>query len=414
MISEDNLDILQPISYDTSIESISYHTYKPFNQSSVNYNDEIRIPINSKEIITLPHLSYLFISGKVEKGNGTFEFDYNGLAYLFKSLTYELNGVPIDHVTDVGITTTMKSYLSISEAEKNYFNSLGFDSSSEEQYTGSYDKNSGLIQLHLPLSKAMGYFEDVRKIILNASQEIILIRARDDSNVFVWNGPEANGVPPKFSITEISWKIPHIKVSDAMRIQLLNVIKQNRELYLPFRTWELYEYPTLPPSTAHSWAIKTTTSMLKPLFVVVGFQTKRKNNYSVSVSKFDHIKLRSFQLFLNDVYIPYETPMLDMEKNQCSILYEMFAKFYPNFYQQFVQSPSQNMTTFLKNFPLIVLDCSRQKESISSSSGSGPLNVRFDFTCSVNVAPDTTARCLILYDRAFSYRSMDGIVNQIL
>ena len=415
MLSEESLEILESVDTDQTIENFSLHTYKPFNSSNLSWNDEICIPVQNKNLVCLPHLSYLYISGKVVDGND-YTFDYNGLAHLFTSLSYELNGYVIDHVTNVGATSTLKAYLSSSTIEASYYESIGLKHG--DAYNIWYDGTNKEIRIYLPLKYLLGFFEDYNKIIINSTHELVLIRAKDDSNVFYPTKVDLTNIP-KIQLTEVSWKLPQLELSDATCIHFLNIIKQNKEIFLPFRTWDMYEFPSIPSSTSLSWNIKTTNTLLKPRYIIITFQTGRKNNYKAMISQYDTVSLESFQLFLNERRYPYELPEIDFEKKQYSLLYENFSNFYSNYYKQPLQTPYFNLTEFATMIPMIVIDCSRQRDNFNiyapnAVHSGGPLNIRLDLSFRKNVPKDTNINCLIIYDKLFSYKAMDGIVRQIL
>ena len=71
--------------------------------------------------------------------------------------------------------------------------------------------------------------------------------------------------------------MPYVKVSDHEKIRLLNYMRNDPVISMSFRTWELYEYPLLPQTTKHVWSVKASTQLEKPRYVIVGFQTNRKN-----------------------------------------------------------------------------------------------------------------------------------------
>ena len=96
-----------------------------------------------------------------------------------------------------------------------------------------------------------------------------------------------------FLIQDSSWLADHIK------IPLLNLIKADKTLTLPFHTWTLYEYPMLPTTTRHVWAVKTSSALEKPRFVILGFQTNRQNKKDQNASHFDLARLRDVKLYLN-------------------------------------------------------------------------------------------------------------------
>ncbi|CAK1581634.1 unnamed protein product [Parnassius mnemosyne] len=102
------LNVSQQTSYDNSIESFEYHSYKPY-VTSFNKNDEIRIPINQQDLYVLTSLSSLYIEGKVNVYNSTTKekvsnvhFINNPVLFLFQDIRYELNGVEIDKIKNAG------------------------------------------------------------------------------------------------------------------------------------------------------------------------------------------------------------------------------------------------------------------------------------------------------------------------
>ncbi|KAJ8962478.1 hypothetical protein NQ314_005700 [Rhamnusium bicolor] len=109
----------QPFS-DNSVEDYQFHTYQPYIPENLNYNDEIRIPIQDLDAYTVPCNSYLYIEGKLTKSDGSkstkLEF-INGIAFIFREIRYEMNGIVVDSVRNVGLISTIKSYLSFNENE---------------------------------------------------------------------------------------------------------------------------------------------------------------------------------------------------------------------------------------------------------------------------------------------------------
>lgn len=96
---------------DTTIEEFQFHSYQPSITGNINYNDEVRISINELDAFTFPANSYLYIEGKMLTDAGAvpkkLHFINNGIAFLFRELRYELNGVVIDSVRNVGLVSTI-------------------------------------------------------------------------------------------------------------------------------------------------------------------------------------------------------------------------------------------------------------------------------------------------------------------
>ncbi|KAJ8926249.1 hypothetical protein NQ314_021398 [Rhamnusium bicolor] len=91
----------QPFS-DVTVEDYQFHTYQPYIPGNLNYNDEIRIPIQDLDAYTPPCNSYLYIEGKLTKSDGSkatkLEFVNNGIAFICREIRYELNGIVVDSV----------------------------------------------------------------------------------------------------------------------------------------------------------------------------------------------------------------------------------------------------------------------------------------------------------------------------
>ncbi|XP_015593782.1 uncharacterized protein LOC107267062, partial [Cephus cinctus] len=186
----------------------------------------------------------------------------------------------------------------------------------------------------------------------------------------------------KVVIHTLEWLIPYVKVSDRGKIQLLRFIEGDAPISVSFRTWELYEYPLLPTTSKHVWTVKTSTQLEKPRYVILGFQTSRKNKKNKNASHFDHCNF--------------------------ALLYEMYANFQPTYYGKDPE-PFLRQNEFLEYAPLIVIDCSKQNESLKLR----PVNIRLEFEAQDNFPADTSAFCLILHDRIVEYNPISGGVNKL-
>ncbi|KAL6256680.1 hypothetical protein P5V15_012799 [Pogonomyrmex californicus] len=108
----------EPI-FDDRIVKIETHAYNPFANTTFGYSDEIRIPIQQQDLYTLPYESFLYIEGKLTKNRVVEGSDVvlgnNFVAFLFDEIRYELDGVEIDRNRNVGITSTLKHYVTSSD-----------------------------------------------------------------------------------------------------------------------------------------------------------------------------------------------------------------------------------------------------------------------------------------------------------
>lgn len=410
------LHINQSPSQDDSIVGIQLHTYNPYT-TSFNNSDEIRIAIQQQDIYTLPHESYIYIEGtfsqKATVTAGTTDSSANepqlpdiinnGISHLFDEIRYELNGFEIDKCKNVGITSTLKGLVSHNVNDINHLQNSGwnlFNNITENR------TKLGSFSYCLPLKNFLGFAEDYRSIIINSKQELILIRSRKDTNIFFGTIDNV-----EVNLSKIQWRIPHVKVSDSVKLSLLKYVEKQSPIHLCSRSWDLYEYPSLPRSTKNIWSVKTTSYVNKPRYIIIGFRTNKNNQIASNSGLFDHCQLRNLRVYLNSECYPYENMSLDFNENKFSTLYHMYSKFQQSFYHdQTCSSPLLNVRNFKDIAPLVVIDCSRQEESYKKSV----VDIRIEIETNQAIPASTTAYCLIIHDNLITYNPYTNIVNRAI
>ncbi|XP_043284967.1 uncharacterized protein [Venturia canescens] len=405
---EEVLRIQKPIIFDESIAHYELHGHQPFASATFNNNDEIRIAVQHQDLCLLPSKSSLHVYGRLTKADGqsvatTTTLVNNAICHLFEEIRYELNAVEIDRCKNVGLTTLMKNYISQNPSQKSVMENAGWPGDEEASITDA----AGYFDISIPLSMLLGFAEDYRRIIVNAKHELILTRTNTDTNAIIQTADASEQF--KITLSKIEWMIPYVRVADQWKIQLLNFIAKDSYIPLSFRAWELYEYPLLPTTTKHVWVVKTSTQVEKPRYVVLGFQTARKNSATKNASRFDHCNIRDVKLFLNSESYPYGNLNLDIDHNQYALLYDMYTNFQASYYGK-ESEPLLSKVDFLKYAPLIVIDCSKQNESLKS----GPVDIRLEFESTNPIPPQTSAYCLILHDRIIEYNSISGNVKKLI
>lgn len=404
------LDITSTPVHDNSIDGVEIHSYKPY-VTSFNRNDEIRIPINQQDLYVLPSASTLYLEGvvnvfkretepkKISQASSV-QFTNNPLLFFFQDIRYELNGVEIDKIKNAGLTTTMKSLLSMNESESKMSKVWGWD------INGTKNVHSGKFSASIPLSNIFGFAEDYKKVIINCKHELVLLRSNTNVNAVTLNTGE---FIDDVVIHKIVWRVPHIKVSDAERINLLRLLEKDRPVQLAFRNWDLYEYPLLPRTTKHTWSIKTSSQIEKPRYVILGLQTNRKNDVEKDMSRFDHCNLSNVKVYLNSTYYPYDNINVSFNNNNIAILYEQYVRFQQSYYGR-RSEPLLSAKEFQEYAPLFVIDCSRQTDNLKS----GPVvNVRIELESEVEIPDQTSAYCLILNECIIEYKPLSNTVRKL-
>lgn len=403
-------NITDSVEYDERIIRQEYFSHKPYASSTFNKNDEIRIVIQHQDALTLPCKSFIYLDGAFKKKDGSAtqgsKLTRNALAFLFQEIRYELNGVEIDRTRNVGVTSTLKTYISAKPSDNNELENAGFFIEEPlERATDEYKRFTACI----PLKMLMGYFEDMTRIIMNAKQELILVRSASDNNSYIQETPpELNEI----IINTLIWKVPHISVADEERLNLLKVLNEGKYLPLAFRSWELYEYPMLPTTSRQTWVIKTSVQLETPRFIILAFQTNRRGNLGKDSTVFDDCKLTNAKVYLNSEFYPYDNLQLQWDNNAYSLAYDMYARFRASYYDDARESGVCLLSPrkFKQLAPIVVIDCSKQNEIIKS----GPIDVRIEFESSSNFPQQTAAYALVLHDRLINYCPLTGVVQRII
>lgn len=393
------LDIESPAEYSEVVTGMEYHSHRPYASTTYNNNDEVRIPISQQDIITAPFESTLHVTGTVSGKKGAtsvvVKLVNNAIAFLFDDIRYEIGGIEIDRTKNVGITSTLKSILSIRDEEKHNLENACWFGPGESKEIKSFS-------FSVPLRLLLGFAEDYKRIIVNVKQELILLRSASDLNALYC---DEDGATSSLKITNIYWRVPHITVSDSLRLKLLKMVEKDASVHIPFRSWELHEFPQLPKTTLQSWTIKTSSQLEKPRYVIVAFQTDRKNQLKKDISSFDACAVSNIKLYLNSQYYPY-----DKQNGDMTIFYEMFTRFQNSYYGQTTRWSALTLSEFKSKTPLYVIDCSRQNDSIKS----GPVDVRLEFETSTEFPDKTSAYCLLLHDSHFVYTLLTGSVKKMM
>lgn len=399
----DILNISDTIEFDNSIVRSEVHTHLPYSSNSFNNNDTITIPLNQKDTFFLISDSAIYIEGTLLTADGkpttTGNFVNNGIIHLFDEIRYEIGGKVVDRIRNPGITSTMKTFVSLTKSEWDYATMAGF----HLYHFNERDKTSGLFNVCIPLKYLLGFAEDYKKILINVNHELVLIRSNNDNNAVHTTKTDEK---LKVTINKIAWRVPHITVADAERLNIIQYVASGADVDIPFRSWGYFEYPLLPRTQQHTWSIKSSSQLEKPRYVLLAFQTDKKNNIYKNNSTFNHCNLTDIKLFLNSEQFPYETINANFSQSKFTILYDMYTKFQSSYYNRIRNEPIVSTEKYPSDYPFIVIDCSRQSEILNS----GSVDVRLDFQTNADIPDNTSLYCIIIHDRILKYNPLTGNV----
>ncbi|CAG9812859.1 unnamed protein product [Phaedon cochleariae] len=402
--TSEKLNVFDEPILDHSLISLHEHTYKPYGSPYYKNSDEIRIPINFQDLILDIAESFIYIEGKFTPTDSTkvCYLSNNALAFLFDEIRYEMGGEQVAVIRKPGITTTMKTMISYGQTHMTSLQTTGWGLKQESQ--DILDSQSHIFSGKLPLKYLMGFAEDYTKGILNVKQELILIIARTFKNSYIGE------VDADLEISKIEWKIKHIMPEDRQKLKLLNRINKTNtaKVKLAYRMWDLYELPSLRDTASDIWAIKTTNSLERPRYIIIGFQhTNDLNDRSKDATKFKHADVNNIRLYLNSEVYPYERWNLDFGKKLYSPAYYAYEQFQRNYYDKDMSEPMMTIGEFRDN-PLFIIDCCHQPDAMKTST----VDIKLEFETRKTKFPENTrVYALIIHDACMTYSALDGTVQ---
>ena len=393
------LNVLSPIREDESITSYDYRNYYPYNSSQLGNSEELRIPCQNS---TFAHLSEscLYIEGSITdlapEAMTIIKLVKNFPLYLFSEARLELNGQVIDSVRSPGTVSTMKNYCLQNVEEKGEASEF-FWADNFVEFSNKMTKFSCCV----PLKKIFGFCLDYKKIILYSKLELVLLRSRSDLDCFA--EPTANA-KAKINVNKVCWKIFHLDIADIYKLKMSKILESGQEISMGLRACEFYEHPNIGSGQQLTWQIKTSSGAEKPLYIIMGLQTNRKDQMDKDVTIFDHANLRDAKLFLNRFTCPYENLELNYDEDQYSNAYRMFL----NFRKKYLGSGSSCISfgDYKKMCPLIVFDTTHTPLEMKLS----PIDIRLELSFHKDIPATTSANVLLIFDRIINYNPFNGLV----
>jgi hypothetical protein len=400
--TSDKIEVFSEPIFDNSIVSFEEHTYKPYGSPSFKSSDEIRISINFQDIILDISESYIYIEGTFQPNDLTKKcyLSNNALAFLFDEIRYEMGGEEVANVRKPGITTTLKTIASVDSRQGKILINAGWGLSEKRQ--ALVDKTSHVFSGKLPLRYLMGFAEDYNKGIFNVKQELILIMARNFTNCYMGD------VDAEIKIDKIEWKVRHIIPDDRQKLKIMTRMNKGVNIQIPYRKWDLYELPTLRQTSSDVWALRTSTNLEKPRYLIIGFQNNdASNNRENDASQFIDADISDIRLYLNSTVFPYERWNLDFKKKLYGPAYFTYENFQNSYYGREGAHPLCDYEEYLTS-PIFIIDCSHQPEAIKSST----VDVKLEFQTRESKFPaDTKVYALVIHDSILSYNVLNGAVS---
>ena len=130
----------------------------------------------------------------------------------------------IDRNRNVGITSLIKNYVTISSDRSVIMRNAGWDT--------PLALNTGHFNFCVPMYMLLGFCEDYKRVVINARHELILIRSRNDNNCLLGD----SALEPEINIFKLQWRMPHVLLSDIKKLSMLRALESGKYLSMGFRS----------------------------------------------------------------------------------------------------------------------------------------------------------------------------------
>lgn len=394
-----------------------YIRFGPVDERRGN-NDSIRFTPDTHGLITVPQDSRIFIriEVKLEKNPGAaadatkpkVKWVNNYPLQLFDRMQYKVNGTEIDSMQSVGVTSTVKNYLTYTKGEIVGLATAGFrditPSWTEWDMTTVDETQCAVV----PLSSLSGFAVHFKDVLVRCSQELILVRSGTDKNAYhITDATTADGYSIKFKIIEIYWEIPVVKFTLELEKQILLKMKKNDKMSFGYMNWESHDIPGIFPTKTFKWSVRTTNRH-KPKFVVLVFQTDRRDNHLKDSSLFDHVNVRSVSVQIGERRFPQVDTIYDFSSMDYNHAYLNYADFMRDYWKgEKLCEPAMLMENF-KDRAIFVIKCV-QGEDLKTA----PVDITLTVVVKENFPANTTAQVILITPVKYSYELLHGTVRQL-
>ena len=412
-----------------SFEEYEYHEYEPITGTSLNNGGDIRISIESQDILTHPSEGYFIFEGRLTKADSTLYINAdevaltnNAIMHLFSRIEYHLSNQLIESLNYPGQATTMlglqtyPDYFSTAQRLNQLWYKCTVTTAAKADNNGFAARHAYLIQpatvkgtlsFRIPMKHIFGFCEDYGKIVYVLKHNLTLVRKTDDDAIFRL---VAVASAEKVSLDKISWLIPHVIPADAEKFSIYKTIESKVKVPVAYRTRQC-DVLLCPESTSFTGRRRVKTSPEKRIFIIVGFQTAKDGDQTKNPFTYDHVHLRNAYVMLNADRYPTVAYNLSLSNQTFSRVYGDAALFGVKFFGMDELITQSNITPrdYKTLYSLFTFDVSKQKEKIKSSV----VNIQIKANFTENVPANTRAFALVISDMMLSFQSDGNIIAVI-
>ena len=352
-------------------------------------------------------------------------FANNGILYLFDNIKYLLSSAEIESVFNPGHVSNIIGLAKYSSNYKKGLIQCWFPDTNDKADTTNkgFKNRQGLVsgsvpvgsfRFAVPLKHILGFCEDYDRVLYGFTHSLVLTRSSSDANALFRKTDDpssnANVADGKVELKNIKWMLPRVTPSDQTKYELLKLITAKTVLNVGFRMYQCIS-TNVPTTNQFTWRLGVRSSPEQPRFIFLAFQTDKGEDQEKNYAVYDHCKLSSAHVLLNNDRYPLNDFETDFTKNHYDHWYHEFANFIQKFYgiNEMVASTSVDPLLYKDLFPIYFFDVSKQSERLKSGVTDVTLHCRFK----ENVAANTTAHVVMISDRKIRFAS-DGQKMSVL
>ena len=330
------------------IESYTYQTFYPENNSSLNTYDDTRFRLNNQETNFHFHEGYFLIKGQILKNDGNaidenanVTLCNNGVSYIFRNVAWSINGIDVENVNYTGQVGTMMKFIK-SNGDQRYTDGLSECWSPDTDNTKAATNKGREARKHwmvtapstkgyfcfaLKLRDLFGLAENV-KFIHRVSHEFKLMRQAD---YFALN--KDGNDEYKIDIKSITMHLPIVTLKDNALLKYKENILNN----VPQEITYLRRYATMMqiPSAIvnHTWTVQTMPFNQRAKYMIIGFQIDGKMDQTSNYGLFQNANIQKMTASINQVQIPQYDYEVNFGLNDFYPYYKYMEDLKSNFFQ---------------------------------------------------------------------------------
>ena len=242
------------------------------------------------------------------------------LCIFFKRIRYELSGQEIENIMNVGQATTMLGLLKYPDdfSKSKGLNQLWYKDTSinalntntgfdiRRKYIIRDSEPRGSFSFKIPLKHIFGFCEDYDKVVYGLKYTLTLTRNNDNDAIYKSSDVDGAGndvvVNGEVKLEKITWFMPHMTPADKYKMELYKIIERKEKIPVGYRMIQC-DSATVSGSD-FSWRLSVKSSPEIPRFIIIGFQTNKKNNQKQNPSIFNSLGVNNIYVMLNSTRYP--------------------------------------------------------------------------------------------------------------